>query len=261
MSYELPIRIDKGNGTTTLVLLHGLGTNYKSWKYVLDNLDYDKYRVIVMDLLGFGDAPKPTDIAYSAKDHAEAVLHTLEKLKISKAIIAGHSMGCIVALELANIRPQIAQHLILLGAPLYKTIPEAKTWRRFLKIEGLYFSIFNQIKDNPNAVMYTTELADSLLPFLHGMEITEDTWPAFYKSLENTVMKTRGYEVAKNINTPTTLVYGILDIFVSKRNLMLVFNKNKNIKFKYSIGPHEITPLQGKYTTKLVDKISKKHKA
>lgn len=256
MSYELPVQIDKGSGNTTLVLLHGLGTNHQSWKYILDNIDYKKYRVIALDLLGFGDAPKPK-IDYTPQDHARAVTSTLEKLGLNNVVLLGHSMGCIIALEVANMRPEIARHLLLLGAPLYKTIPRAQGWRRLLKVEGLYFTIFEQIKDNPNAVMNATEAADFLLPMLHGMEITNETWPAFEYSLENTIMQTRGYALAKNINTPATLVYGILDIFVSKRNLLIVRSKNKKVRFKYALGPHEITPLQGKKTVKLLNKILK----
>ena len=112
----LPVKIDKGDGRP-LVLLHGLGNNYKSWTYVLHEVDHRRFRVIAFDLLGFGDAPKP-DVDYTLQDHATAVIATLDKHGIQKAFIAGHSMGCLVALEVAKQRPDLAARLILLGAPL-----------------------------------------------------------------------------------------------------------------------------------------------
>ena len=72
MTYTLPAKIDKGTGAP-LVLLHGLGNNHTSWDYALKHIDLKKWRVIVPDLLGFGDAPKP-DVDYTPKDHADAVV-------------------------------------------------------------------------------------------------------------------------------------------------------------------------------------------
>ena len=114
----LPVQLDKGSGTP-LVLLHGLGNSHTSWEFVLEHLDYTKWRVITLDLLGFGDAPKP-QVAYTPEDHADSVLATLDKLGIKKAVFAGHSMGCIIAISIAARFPERASHIVLLGAPLYK---------------------------------------------------------------------------------------------------------------------------------------------
>lgn len=255
MTQTLPIKIDKGEGEITLVLLHGLGTNHQSWKYVLDALNYTTYRVIAVDLLGFGDAPKPK-IAYKPEDHAKVVIRTLEKAGITQAVLVGHSMGCVVALEVARLQPNLADKLILLGAPLYKTIPTSNRWKRFLKIEGVYFSLFNAIKKHPDLTIDAAKAADTLLPLLHGMEITEETWPAFHASLNNTIMQTHSYAVATKVKTPTLLVYGALDIFVSKQNLLRVHRSNKHISLKYTLGPHEITPLQGKRIAKFINKFT-----
>ena len=66
-THLLPVKVDRGNGPA-VVLLHGLGNNHKSWSYVLEHLG-SSVRVIALDLLGFGDAPKP-DVEYTPADHA-----------------------------------------------------------------------------------------------------------------------------------------------------------------------------------------------
>ena len=109
MTHLLPVKFDKGTGAP-LVLLHGLGTNYKSWQFVLEHIDYTKHRVIALDLLGFGDAPKPKTITYTPQDHVDAIIATLDKLGIKKAAFAGHSMGCIIAIELAATHPDRHRH-------------------------------------------------------------------------------------------------------------------------------------------------------
>ena len=87
---------------------------------MLEHIDYMKWRVLVPDLLGFGDAPKP-DVDYTPRDHAEVVLATLDAHGIYSATLVGHSMGSLVALAIAHRYPGRVTSLVLLGAPLYKT--------------------------------------------------------------------------------------------------------------------------------------------
>lgn len=247
----LPIKIDKGQGQP-LVLLHGLGNNHKSWTYLLRAIDYSRFHVIVPDLLGFGDAPKP-DVDYTVQDHAAAVIATLEKHKIRNAFIAGHSMGCLVAIEIAKQRPDLAKQLILLGAPLYKTIPKRHTWKHVLHIEGPYFTIFNLLKDNPDITIQAAKSAHTLLPLLHGMEITEETWRPFRRSLTNTIMQTESYKTVGSLRTPMLLVHGRLDFFASKANLKKAIRRNQRYATLITVlGPHEITPLQGKKIARIM---------
>lgn len=253
MAKILSVKVDKGSGDP-LVLLPGLGNNYKSWTYVLRNLDYKKHRVVSMDLLGFGDSPKPKDIKYTPKDHAKAVISTLDKLKIKDATIAGHSMGCNVAIEVAKERPDLASKLVLLGAPLYKTTPRGGFWARLLKREGVYFQIFSIVKKNPDLTVEGAKKLDKLVPLIKGMEITEETWPAYKASLSGTIMQTRSFKDACKLKVPILMVYGKLDVFVIKRNLKKVARRNKEyVKFKTVLGPHEITPLQGKTVAEMIE--------
>lgn len=237
------------------MLLHGLGTNYKSWTFVLRRLDYKKSRVIALDLLGFGDAPKPRNCTYTVNDHAKAVIKTLDSLGVTNATLAGHSMGCVVAIEVAKLRPDLAHNLVLLGAPLYKTMP-TPSWRSKLKLpENTYFAIFSFLKDNPELTITGAKAAEKTLPAVKGMEITKETWPAFKSSLNHTVMQCESYKDVLHLKTPTLLVCGLLDVFVIRKNLKNLARKNKRfVKFKTVLGPHEITPLQGKTIAKLLQK-------
>src|SRR5690606_2936322 len=139
------------------------------------------------------------------------VIATLDKHRISNAFIAGHSMGCLVAIEIAKQRPDLAKQLILLGAPLYKTIPKPHRWKRLLRIEGMYFTIFNILKDNPDMTIKAAKSAHALLPLLHGMEVTEETWQPFRRSLSNTIMQTESFKTVSDLRVPALFVYGILD--------------------------------------------------
>lgn len=254
MPYTLPVKIDKGTGTP-LVLLHGLGNNYKSWSYVLEHLDYTKWRVIVLDLLGFGDAPKP-DVQYTPNNHADAVIATLDKLGVEKAVFAGHSMGCIVVIEIAHGHPDRVEKLALFGAPLYKVKPRNTWWRKIMRAEGTYFSLFEVVQSNPDAMKAGGKIADELLPFVKGMEITDETWPAYKKSLEYTIMQYESYKKAVGLQTPTLFVNGLLDFFIIRKNIRDIRRANKRyVRIRRVLGPHELTPRQGKTAAKIIDRL------
>lgn len=258
MSHLLPIKLDKGSGTP-LVLLHGLGNNHKSWSYVLKHIDYTKWRVIVPDLLGFGDAPKPK-VDYTPNDHADAVLATLDHLGINKAVIAGHSMGCIVAITVAHQRPDSVTHLALFGAPLYRQAPRTSWWRKLTRAEGLYFALFEAVKHTPQAMQAGGQLAEELLPFVKGMEITKETWPAYKKSLQNTIMQYESYKHTANLAVPTLFVNGWLDFFIIRRNARAVRKMNKKyIRIRRTMGPHELTPRQGRTAARSIDRLARQY--
>lgn len=252
MSQLLPVKINKGSGEP-LILLHGLGNNYKSWTYVLEEIDYTKNNVVAFDLLGFGDAPKSTDIDYTPGDHADAVIESMDKIGVKNAIVAGHSMGCIVAAKVAEKRPDLVARLVLLGAPIFKHRPRKTDRLMFWRREDAYTSIFKVIAKNPDVTLPAANALDVVAPLLKGMEITEETWPSFQKSLRNTIMQTQTYKDLLTLKTPTLLIYGRLDFFVIKHNLKKVAKANSAyITFETLIGPHEITPIHGKSIVELI---------
>lgn len=252
MSYLLPVKINKGNGES-LILLHGLGNNHESWTYVLDEIDYAKNNVIAFDLLGFGDAPKPTDIDYTPDDHANAVIESMDKIGVKNATVAGHSMGCIVAATVAKKRPDLVARLVLLGAPIFKHKPRKTDRLMFWRREDAYTSLFKTIAKNPDVTLSAANALDVIAPLLKGMEITEETWPSFQKSLRNTIMQTQTYKDLLTLKIPTLLVYGHLDFFVIKHNLKKVAATNKKYTtFETLVGPHEITPIHGKSIVELI---------
>lgn len=170
-------------------------------------------------------------------------------------------MGCLVAIDIANNWPDRVESMVLLGAPLYKVAPKGGSWwRKITRAEGLYFSLFEVIKNNPNAVQAGGKLANELLPFVKGMEITDETWPAFKKSLEHTIMQATPFQQAASLRVPTLFVNGLLDVFIIRRNTWTVHRANRQYtQIKRVLGPHELTPRQGRTIARHIDKFAKKN--
>ncbi len=255
-NHLLPVKVDRGKGPV-VVLLHGLGNNHKSWSYVLKHLG-SSVRVIVPDLLGFGDAPKPK-VKYTPVDHAEAVIATLDKLGVNDALIAGHSMGCIVAVEIAARRPDLASQLVLAGVPVYQREPRSGWMDRLFHTEGFYFSIFNVIKNNPEATKFAGKVADDIAPFVKGMEITDETWPAFRASLEHTIMQFETYGKLTQLEMPALFLNGLLDFFIIRRvNNRAVRANRRYLRAKTLLGPHELTPREGRRIARIITRLARR---
>lgn len=253
--YLLPVQIDRGKGPA-VVLLHGLGNNHKSWSYVLKHLDAS-IRVIALDLLGFGDAPKP-DVEYTPADHTQAVIDTLDSLKVTNAVLAGHSMGCVIAVEVAAQRPDLVHQLILAGAPIYERQPRTSLADKLFHTQGIYFSIFSVIKDNPEATKFAGKLVEDLSPFVKGMEITDETWPAFRRSLEHTIMQFETFGKATKLQTPALFLNGLLDFFIIRRvNHRAVRANRRYLRQRIVLGPHELTPREGRRIARTITRLAR----
>ena len=113
---DLHIKIDGAAGAPPLVLLHGFGGSIAWWAHVTPILQR-RYRVISIDLPGHGGSEKHAG-DYSTAALARQVGRALDKLGIGRAAVAGQSLGGLVAILLADIRPQLISRLVLLNAPL-----------------------------------------------------------------------------------------------------------------------------------------------
>lgn len=114
-----------------LVLVHGFGGSLYSWRAVAPALADAGYRVIALDLPGFGYSGRPLDpAAYTPAGQAAtiaAVLHELGVGEANPAHVIGHSFGGGVGLELAAARAEIVRSLVLVDStlPTFSRAPNA----------------------------------------------------------------------------------------------------------------------------------------
>ncbi|MEQ9497779.1 MAG: alpha/beta hydrolase [Deltaproteobacteria bacterium] len=118
-------------GERTLIFVHGLGSYLKFWRYQLDTMAASGYRVVALDMVGFGKSDKPATFPYTMPAMAEVVKELAERLQIESPVIVGHSMGGQTALALAIQYPEIPKALVLTSpAGLEKFSKREKRWFR-----------------------------------------------------------------------------------------------------------------------------------
>src|SRR3990167_6205375 len=102
---------DIGHGKP-LVLIHAFPTDQQLWHPQQQALK-QKFRVITLDLWGFGRSSAVNGQAVSMTDYADEIIQLLDQLHIKKAIIAGESMGGYIALALLAKNPDKIDGLVL----------------------------------------------------------------------------------------------------------------------------------------------------
>lgn len=110
--------IDVGTGKP-IVLIHGGGAgadSWGNWKDVIPALG-DGFRVIAVDMLGFGHTGKPNgDFVYSQQARIRHMAAFLKALDLDAPLVVGNSMGGATALGIAVEHPELIGKLILMGS-------------------------------------------------------------------------------------------------------------------------------------------------
>lgn len=156
-----------------LVLISGFGTDCMVWMPILANLLQGGFKVILIDNRGIGQTDD-IDSAYSTELMAQDTAALLKELGITNAFVVGHSMGGLIAQQLAIHFPELVGRLVLystyakmspralqlmefsgeffrLGASevAIKYIMSISYSDGFLANEEVSKQVFNMIKSNP----------------------------------------------------------------------------------------------------------------
>jgi pimeloyl-ACP methyl ester carboxylesterase len=98
-----------------LVLIHGFASSTLVWSKVFLKLADAGYRVIALDMLGYGYSAKPRNGEYTIAGQAKLLMRLLDALSIPRAIIIGSSYGGAVAATCALDYADRVEKLVLVG--------------------------------------------------------------------------------------------------------------------------------------------------
>lgn len=103
-----------GSEGLPLVLFHGTGESALDWSWVLPKLG-ENYRVYAPDFPGAGESAKPIR-DYTVDFFTQFAADFLNAIGIDRAIIAGNSLGGLVALKIALSRPEQTAGLVMIDS-------------------------------------------------------------------------------------------------------------------------------------------------
>jgi pimeloyl-ACP methyl ester carboxylesterase len=113
----LPAHDSQGQGATAVLLLHGVGGGRAIWADAASGtaraIARAGCRAVAMDFPGYGDTPGAPTLDAMVQAVQRLAEHVRSELQARRVVLLGHSMGGMVAQELAARTPQAVQGLVL----------------------------------------------------------------------------------------------------------------------------------------------------
>jgi pimeloyl-ACP methyl ester carboxylesterase len=143
----------------TVVLLHGNNFGGFYFTSIIDALTKEGFRVIVPDQVGYGKSSKPI-APYNFNSQARNTFLVLQKEKIERAMVVGHSMGGMLAARLATQYPKVVERLVIYnpiglvdGRFDRPMSPIEESYQQTLKADyqSIRASLGRYVAHNPNA--------------------------------------------------------------------------------------------------------------
>lgn len=234
-----------------IVLLHGLGGSSRDWTHALPELSLTNRKIIMIDLLGFGNSPKPQWADYSVDEHAKALAATLRKDYKKPLTIVGYSMGGVVAARLAIMYPKQVKRLVLYELPLYESVVPS---RRYRIANKAYVKFFKKMSEKRELTIQLVRLIGRVAAERLTLSLSEETWTAFKKSLDNTILENTLYDDLNKLKIPVDLIFGRFDFFVFQGMIKKLYKDNKNMNFHQVNETHTITKRSGKIIRSVIEK-------
>ena len=103
-----------------VLLVHGLGWDHTLWAGQIETLAGLGFRVVAPDLRGMGETDKP-DMPYTIDLYAEDMLALMDALGIARFIVAGFSLGGVIAAAMLGREPERIAAAVIACCALHAT--------------------------------------------------------------------------------------------------------------------------------------------
>ena len=196
---------DKNQKGFPLFLIHGLGGSIESWTNNIEFLS-NKFRVIALDLPGFGLSDKPK-VSYTIDFYVNFLEKFIKKLKISHLFLIGSSLGGHIAIEFTIRNRKIVDKLILISPAgcLPKSFKGTPSLKRYIKIvDAKSSNDINRILTSIDNSLVDRSYANIMYKRL-SMPGAKD---AFISALKGSANAPRYNNKLAKINTNMLLIWG-----------------------------------------------------
>ena len=241
-------------GAEGVLLIHGFSGSTFSWRYTAPVMAAEGYRVIAVDLPGFGLSERDLSFTPTADQRAELLWSLLESLDSGfNWHLVGHSMGGGVAAAMVLQRPDQVQSVTLAAG----AIP-AEGRGRFGWIFH-YPPLGRTVRHLATRVFLSEENVERALASAYGRAPTKDEFEGYYRPLLIKdsdaalveMLKTRERDLLsdlEDLQVPVMLIWGAEDAWVKIEEGYKLNSLLKNAELVVLAGeghcPMETAPLE-----------------
>lgn len=241
--YTLHVTVDRKvkKPRATVLFIHGIGLSARSWGQVVEQMPRN-VRVITIDLLGFGQSPKPHWAIYNVRLQARMIIATVLRLRITgPVVLVGHSLGALVSVEVAKRYPLLVRSMVLCSPPFYK--PDAATKRLIPHADKVLKDIYKAIQKYPDQFIKISQLAVKYGLVNKGFSLTKDDSHGYMGALEASIINQTSLQDAVKLKKRMHIIHGALDAVVIKKNLKYLVKHNDQATLTTVMAGHEVRGL------------------
>lgn len=205
-----------------IILLHGIMASLQTWDDWVDLLK-DKYRIVRLDVPGFGLTGAISDGDTSIEAIVDRIYALTEHLQLDKIILAGNSLGGYISWNFAAEHPAKVQALILQDAAGYPmqlpllmklfTTPYLRHLVRFATPRFVVKYVLNEVYGDKKRI------APGKIPCYQDMMLHKGNPLSLLRIFEE--LERMNPDGVKKITTPTLIQWGEKDIWITPANAPL----------------------------------------
>ena len=199
-----------------LLMIHGLAASSRFWEPMIAQLPQN-YDVLAPDLLGFGLSPKPS-ANYDLNEQVAAIEALMQQHHFAAEgpiVLVAHSMGALVAMQLAVAYPNRFARVVFISTPCY---PNAASAAECLaKVSIMH-----------KGVLHNSAWVKAMCFALHGRKWPnighlfgipepvftaggQHTWESLSKSLQHSVIEVDVSRLLSKLIEPVMFIHGDCD--------------------------------------------------
>lgn len=231
---------DVGQGRP-LVLIHAFPSDQRLWVPQQNELN-KKFRVITVDLWGFGLSSETDGQAVTMEQYADEVKQLLDALHIDNAIIGGESMGGYVSLAFAKKYSAILSGLVLSNTQSIADSPETKAKR-----EAAALDVLNngpaQFINGLTPKLLSVNADDATREALNNI-LNEQSAKGIASALRGMALRDDASDVLVNLQIPVLIITSELDNLISPQQSKNMHEIAKNSKLIVIPGAGHLSSLE-----------------
>lgn len=225
-----------------IMLLHGLAGSWRYWRRGLDGLR-EHYALYIPDLLGFGRSPKPRG-DYSIAMHIEALSRLVDEIE-DDLVLAGHSMGAVLALAVCARRPARVSRVVLIGLPYFLA---GDTARAYLAKQSMMNRLTLEWSWMAQGMCYMKDLFAlpvfaplARMPVDLYRDYWKHTWNSVSRSLLNTLLAADVVGLMRDVDRARiALVHGRADAVAPIEHVRQLASEFPDVRLHEVNGGHHL---------------------
>ncbi|XP_073911314.1 bifunctional epoxide hydrolase 2 [Castor canadensis] len=136
--------VELGSGPV-VCLCHGFPESWFSWRYQIPALAQAGFRVLAMDMKGYGDSSSPPEIEeYAMEVLCKEMVTFLDKLGIPQAVFIGHDWAGVLVWKMAVFYPDRVRAVASLNTPYMPGDPKVHPMEAIKSIPVFNYQLYFQ---------------------------------------------------------------------------------------------------------------------